>query len=356
MPSISPLGNTFKNITPVQNRNMFNTGIASSLPSDSFIFSGSSPALDALPSSISHAITAKSNAAAQRAGARVSSPVFSPTNTAPAEKTETASNVPTFLSMMDGLQDKLNFWMPWDEAQSLGLQLDRFGDSREAALREFDTISTERNFALEAMQQKLEEIARRKDEVQQKLEQKRAAEEVRQREAESLQGRMDKLNQNGNLGELDSRIQDLNYKISNRSSSVSSRKEKIAQLKEEMENNPEKKDEIQAQIDELKGELADEKRELQQQKEEKQRLEVEKQAKEQKQEENKIKKEELKNRKEQLEQELAKLQNEESNILNMVNAKDDQLEQVKGKIDENRTKLEKLQWLFNEFEYNTRGM
>lgn len=265
-------------------------------------------------------------------------------------------NSPTYMTMLDGMESNMKYWLPWDDAQSLSGELNRWGDTRDGALRVLDGSSREREFGIDSLQNSLSQIALKKEEIQRAIDQKKAEQEAKKKEMEAKQEEIDRLKKEGSNSEIDSKIKDLDSKAGESQSKISSKEDQIAKLKEEIEKNPDKKDENQKKIDELKGEVSEEKSSLEKTRDQKKELETKKQENDKKAEENKRKKEELEAEKAKLREELREMRKAEASLNAELAKADTSSGELKEAVNEKKAELDRLNWLISDFTFKTQGM
>lgn len=278
-----------------------------------------------------------------------------PTDTATLTKPRT-ENSPTYMTMLDDMESNMKYWLPWDDAQSLSGELNKWGDTRDSALRVLDGSSREREFGIDNLQGSLSQIALKKEEIQRAIDEKKAEQEAKKKEMEAKQEEIDRLKKDGSNNEIDSKIKDLDSKAGESQSKISSKEDQIAKLKEEIEKSPEKKDENQKKIDELKGEVSEEKSNLDKTRDQKKELETQKQENEKKAVENKRKKEELETEKKKLREELRELRKFEAGLNAELAKTDSSANEVKETVSEKKAELDRLNWLISDFTFKTQGM
>lgn len=269
---------------------------------------------------------------------------------------KTSSNVPTFIDMVDNLESDFNYHFPYEDAQAMTQTLRNWGDTRENALRQFDQMVGERNFAMEAMEQRLKEIAEKKTALQTKMEAKKAAKEEKQRKLEESKNDVENLKETGSKEEIESKLNEVNGKISDTQSNIGSKEDQIAKLKEEIENNPDKKEELQKKIDDLNGEIREDKQTLNKQTEQKRELQQQKKVKEKKAKEAKRKKERAEREINRLKEEIETLNREEADLKETVGEFNEAKEKVSAEKSQKETEMEKLEWIINDFRFDTQGM
>ena len=280
---------------------------------------------------------------------------YTPADTSTLSKPRT-ENSPTYMTMLDDMESNAKYWLPWDDAQSLSGELNRWGDTRDGALRVLDGSSREREFGIDNLQSSLSQIALKKEEIQRAIDEKKAQQEAKKKEMEAKQEEIDRLKESGSNSEIDSKIKDLDSKAGESQGKISSKEDQIAKLKEEIEKSPEKKDENQKKIDELKGEVSEEKSSLEKTRNQKKELETQKQENRKKAAENKRRKEELETEKKKLREELRELRKLEAGLNAELAKTDSSASEIKETVNEKRTELDRLNWLISDFTFKTQGM
>lgn len=280
---------------------------------------------------------------------------YSSTDTATLAKPRT-ENSPTYMTMLDDMESSMKYWLPWDDAQSLSGELNRWGDTRDSALRVLDGSSREREFGINNLQGSLSQIALKKEEIQRAIDEKKAQQEAKKKEMEAKQEEIDRLKKDGSNSEIDSKIKDLDSKAGESQSKISSKEDQIAKLKEEIEKSPEKKDENQKKIDELKGEISEEKSSLDKTRNQKKELETKKQENDKKTEEKRRKKEELEAEKTKLREELRELRKFEAGLNAELAKTDSSADEIRETVNEKKTELDRLNWLISDFTFKTQGI
>ncbi|MCD4785646.1 MAG: hypothetical protein K8T10_17630 [Candidatus Eremiobacteraeota bacterium] len=273
-----------------------------------------------------------------------------------ARESQKTENVPKYMSILDDVNDSLNWRLPWDDAQSLSSRMAKWGDTRDGALREFDQIISERDFAIADMMGHIAQINLEKAETQRMIEQKQEEKEQKKNEIDAQKNELEGLKDSADNQEIESKIKEADNKIGESQSKIGSKEEQISQIKEEMENNPDKKDELKAKIQGLESEVAEEKRNLSEKQAQKQELEARKQENEKKAEENRQKKEEKKSEQARKKEELQELKTAEQRLKDMFSTTSQEVETIQSNITTKQAELEKLQWIISDFTFKTQGM
>jgi DNA repair exonuclease SbcCD ATPase subunit len=268
--------------------------------------------------------------------------------------TEEQNNALKYTSAMDELQFGLAHAMPYDgEGSYLGMNAASWDTNRDATVKELEMAEKERNFAMEIMSQRLEQIEKEKVSLQQQVEETRALEREKRREAEQVQKDVHDLYRLESES-IDHKINDVDNQISEKQSSVSGKEAQLSQLKDQLYDNPENSGEIQEKISNLESRIAAEKYEVNQKEEEKSRLELEKIEENRKADEDKNKKQEMESRVSILEDEIVSLEQEKKNYLDSMNTQDSNYNQLQDDFFRKQSEMAQLRWLISSFEYNTR--
>jgi hypothetical protein len=255
---------------------------------------------------------------------------------------------PTYEQSVQALQYDLMNYFPYNgEGSMLAMKIGAWGNSRDGALREMEAEINNRHFHVASLEHELAEMEQSgygNSQLQQQIANKK-------QELEHAKSELDELNP-PSVREVDQQLGIVNNEIYGTSYSISSKESEIANLEYELNYNPENSGEIEGRISQLESELYQEKMELDFQQQEKLRLEAEKMSREQASGIDSTERIELENRIDNLEYEIYQMQMNLDG--NGYQASDYNLMQQELEIE--KYELSQMQWLYGNFEYNTRGL